>query len=186
MLGAVFPQCDPRGWQHYCKPQLKAAWERDRQKSCPAQVPPSPHPHFLEARQKWSMREIRPNDYKGVTPGVQWGKCLENQIHKVPLFLVTTWSRNRWNSQKMTNLVKENECNLIIYKVNSSLKRGSFFKQHLDSYSRKQARRKLQTVTRLCYKDFSLTWRCLRTARCSKARYMEILLKSWAEMCIKK
>lgn len=149
-LGALFHRYDPRGWQHCCKPQFKAAWEGEGQRSCPARIPPSPHPRFLEARQEWSMREIRPNDYRGVTSGVQWGKCLENQVHKVPLFLITTWSRSRWNSQKMTNLVKENGCNLIIYKVNS-LKRGSFFKQHLDSHSRKQARRKLQTDVTLLH-----------------------------------
>lgn len=129
--------------------------ERERKAAQP-RSPLSPRPHFLEAEQEWNMREIRPNNYKGVTSGVQWGKCLENQVHKTPLFLITTWSRSRWNSQKMTNLVKENGYNLNIYKVNSSLKRGSFFKQHLDSYSRKQVRRKLwteATVTHLPYKD---------------------------------
>lgn len=122
--------------------------DRDRRAAQP-RSPSSPRPRFLEAKQERSMREIRPNNYRRITSGVQWGKCLENQVHKVPLFLITAWSRSRWNSQKMTNLVKENGYNLIIYKVNSSLKRGSFFKQHLDSYSRKQARRKLQTEVTL-------------------------------------
>lgn len=107
--------------------KLKTAQEWEEQKICPAQVLlHSPHPSFLEARQEWSMREIRPNDCRGVTSGVQWGKCLENQIHKMPLFLITTWSRSRWNSQKMTNFIKENGYNLIIYKVNCSLKSTTF------------------------------------------------------------
>lgn len=124
---------------------LKKPEKEKERKAAQPKSTPSPHPHFLEAGQEWSMREIRPNHYKGVTSGVRWGKCLENQVHKTPLFLITTWSRSRQNSQKMTNWVKENGYNLIIYKVNSSLKRGSFFKQHLDSYSRKRVRRKLQT-----------------------------------------
>lgn len=153
MLGAIFHQCEPRGWQHCCRPQLEEAWG-ERWKSSPT---PSHAPCFLEARQEWSTRGIRPNDYKGGASGVQWGKCLKNQVHKVSLFLIATWSRRRWNGQKMTNLVKENEYNLIIYKVKSPFKQGSFFK--LRSVLKKTGKKETSvwghSVTYLPYKDLS-------------------------------
>lgn len=57
----------------------------------------------------------------------------------------------------MTNLVKENGYNLIIYKVNSSFKQGSFFK--LRSLLKKTGKREIlvwgHSVAYLPYKDLS-------------------------------